>query len=104
MEKQSIVVKLVKMLWLQARRGPYSSTLCKSINKLTCLLQTCVYLFSGLPVLLWSPSTADMDYIRCWLLKADLASPEHQLACHLLSNLNWGNVGHEVSAVNALIM
>lgn len=28
-----------------------------------------------------------------WLLKADLSSPEHQLARYIVSNLNWGHVG-----------
>ena len=28
-----------------------------------------------------------------WLLKADLSSPEHQLARYIISNLNWGHVG-----------
>jgi len=28
-----------------------------------------------------------------WLMKADLSSPEHQLARYIVSNLNWGHMG-----------
>lgn len=55
--------------------------------------KACVYLFSGLSVHLWYPSYKSMDCIKSWLLKADLSSPEHQLARYIISNLNWGHVG-----------
>ena len=55
--------------------------------------QACVYLFTGLSVHLWHPTYKNMDCIRSWLLKADLSSPEHQLARYVVSNLNWGHVG-----------
>ena len=56
-------------------------------------LQSCVYLFSGLSINLWHPTYKNMDCIKSWLLKADLSSPEHQLARYIVSNLNWGHVG-----------
>ena len=52
-----------------------------------------MYLFSGLSVHLWHPTYKNMDCIKSWLLKADLSSPEHQLARYIVSNLNWGHVG-----------
>lgn len=55
--------------------------------------QACVYLFSGLSIHLWHPTYKNMDYMISWLLKADLSSPEHQLARYIVSNLNWGHVG-----------
>lgn len=61
--------------------------------------QACVYLFSGLSVQLWHPTYKNMDCIKSWLLKADLSSPENQLARYIVSNLNWGHVG-EVQKIN----
>lgn len=55
--------------------------------------QACVYLFSGLSVHLWHPTYRNMDCIKSWLLKADLSSPENQLARYIISNLNWGQMG-----------
>ncbi|CAH3172967.1 unnamed protein product, partial [Porites evermanni] len=55
--------------------------------------KSCVYLFSGLSINLWHPTYKNMDCIKSWLLKADLSSPEHQLARYIVSNLNWGHVG-----------
>ncbi|KAJ7394035.1 Ectopic P granules protein 5 [Desmophyllum pertusum] len=55
--------------------------------------KACVYLFSGLSVQLWHPTYKNMDCIKSWLLKADLSSPENQLARYIVSNLNWGHVG-----------
>lgn len=55
--------------------------------------QACVYLFSGLSVHLWHPTYRNMDCIKSWLLKADLSSPENQLARYIISNLSWGQMG-----------
>nr|XP_058943375.1 ectopic P granules protein 5 homolog [Pocillopora verrucosa] len=55
--------------------------------------KACVYLFSGLSVHLWHPTYRNMDCIKSWLLKADLSSPENQLARYIISNLNWGQMG-----------
>ena len=66
---------------------------CLSVKTFDRTLQTCVYLFGGLPVDLWTPLTTDMDHVRTWLLKSPLASPEHQLARYILGNLNWGYAG-----------
>ena len=66
---------------------------CKCAHCLIFFCQACVYLFSGLSIHLWHPTYKNMDFMISWLLKADLSSPEHQLARYIVSNLNWGHVG-----------
>ena len=40
--------------------------------------------------------------MKSWLLKADLSSPEHQLARYIISNLNWGQSG-EVQQIGRVL-
>ncbi|XP_014679500.1 PREDICTED: ectopic P granules protein 5 homolog [Priapulus caudatus] len=49
-----------------------------------------LYLFHEIPLSLWQPTVDDVQLVRDWLLKGELASAESQLARLLLTGMNWG--------------